>query len=138
MCVCVGRQTAASRVLSATFPALQVHENVTDLVGLQSSLEKTCTLRAFAQLLVRIQSPSETRARAPETSGGRYSLEQILGKDERNVPMVLALFDAALAKIKANDKAHVAFCVSGIIACLVCYGVLQVRAKDPRSDPCCC
>ena len=101
-------------------------------------LEKTCTLRAFAQLLVRIQSPSETRARAPETSGGRDSLEQILGKDERNVPMVLALFDAALAKIKANDKAHVAFCVSGIIACLVCYGVLQVRAKDPRSDPCCC
>ena len=41
--------------------------------------------------------------------------------------MVLALFDQMMAKLKANDKAHVAFCVSGILGCLVCYGVLQVR-----------
>jgi hypothetical protein len=41
--------------------------------------------------------------------------------------MVLALFDAFMSKIKSNDKAHIAFCVSGIIGCLVCYGVLQVR-----------
>ena len=40
--------------------------------------------------------------------------------------MVLALFDQMMVKLKANDKAHVAFCVSGIIGCLVCYGVLQV------------
>ena len=35
--------------------------------------------------------------------------------------------DQMMAKLKANDKAHVAFCVSGILGCLVCYGVLQVR-----------
>ena len=43
--------------------------------------------------------------------------------------MVLALFDQLMAKIKSNDKAHVAFCVSGIIGCLVCYGVLQVGGE---------
>lgn len=42
--------------------------------------------------------------------------------------MVFALFDAFFARIKANDKLHLAWCVSGIIGCLVAYGVLQVRA----------
>ena len=40
--------------------------------------------------------------------------------------MVLALFDQMMQRIKSNDKAHVTFCVSGIIGCLVVYGILQV------------
>ena len=40
--------------------------------------------------------------------------------------MVFALFDTIFQKIKANDKLHLAWCVSGIIGCLVVYGVLQV------------
>jgi len=138
VCVCGGRQTAASRM--RRLRSLRLHENEGPISlehSLQSSSGKDVHPPRFARLLFQIQSPSETRARAPEKSGGRDSLEQILGTRERNIPMVLALFDAALAKIKANNKAHVAFCVSGIIGCLVCYGVLQVRA-NPRSDPCCC
>jgi len=41
--------------------------------------------------------------------------------------MILDLFDSLMQRIKANDKVHVTFCVSGIIGCLVVYGVLQVR-----------
>jgi len=41
--------------------------------------------------------------------------------------MVFSLFDSFFAKIKANDKLHLAWCVTGIIGCLVVYGVLQVR-----------
>jgi hypothetical protein len=29
--------------------------------------------------------------------------------------------------LKANEKVHVAWCVSGIVGCLLLYGVLQVR-----------
>lgn len=29
--------------------------------------------------------------------------------------------------LKANEKMHVAWCVSGIVGCLLLYGVLQVR-----------
>lgn len=40
--------------------------------------------------------------------------------------MLLDLFDQLMQRIKANDKVHVSFCVSGIIGCLVVYGILQV------------
>ena len=32
-----------------------------------------------------------------------------------------------MARIRKNDKVHVAWCVGGVIGCLVLYGVLQVR-----------
>eukprot|EP00889_Picochlorum_renovo_P002105 jgi/Picre1/29135/NNA_004528.t1 len=41
--------------------------------------------------------------------------------------MLLDLFDQLMQRIKANDKVHVSFCVSGIIGCLVVYGILQER-----------
>lgn len=40
---------------------------------------------------------------------------------------LLALWDTAFAKVKANEKAHLAWCCGGVIGCLVAYGVLQAR-----------
>lgn len=39
----------------------------------------------------------------------------------------LALFDALFARIKRNEKLHLAWCCTGVIGCLIVYGVLQVR-----------
>ncbi len=44
---------------------------------------------------------------------------------------LLDLFDAFFSRIKKNDKVHIAYCVSGVIGCLVLYGVLQVRSPRP-------
>lgn len=41
---------------------------------------------------------------------------------------VLDLWDTLFSKIKKNDKLHLAWCVGGVIGCLVLYGVLQVTA----------
>ncbi|GAB4819307.1 hypothetical protein N2152v2_006353 [Parachlorella kessleri] len=37
-----------------------------------------------------------------------------------------------MARIRKNDKVHVAWCVGGVIGCLVLYGVLQVYKQDLR------
>jgi hypothetical protein len=34
--------------------------------------------------------------------------------------------------LKANEKVHVAVCVTGIVGCLLLYGVLQVRTPPGR------
>ena len=34
-----------------------------------------------------------------------------------------------MARVRKNDKVHVAWCVGGVIGCLVLYGVLQVRSE---------
>lgn len=39
---------------------------------------------------------------------------------------MLSLWNATFARIQANDKVHLAWCVGGVIGCLVAYGVLQV------------
>jgi hypothetical protein len=36
----------------------------------------------------------------------------------------------AFAVVKANDKLHMAWCVTGIVGCLLLYGVLQVRSPQ--------
>jgi len=41
--------------------------------------------------------------------------------------MVMQLWDAFFSRIAANSKLHLAWCVSGVIGCLLIYGVLQVR-----------
>ena len=55
---------------------------------------------------------------------GYLSSEHV--KRENDIAMVLAFFDQLMQRIKSNDKAHVSFCVTGIIGCLVVYGILQV------------
>lgn len=42
--------------------------------------------------------------------------------------MVMQLWDAFFSRIAANSKLHLAWCVSGVISCLLIYGVLQVRS----------
>lgn len=39
---------------------------------------------------------------------------------------LLEVWDGVFVRIKRNDKVHLAWCVTGVIACLVLYGVLQV------------
>lgn len=39
------------------------------------------------------------------------------------------------AKIKSNEKLHLAWCVGGIIGCLVVYGVLQVNELETSERP---
>ncbi len=41
---------------------------------------------------------------------------------------VLAHFDGFMARVKANERLHLAWCCTGVIGCLVAYGVLQVRS----------
>lgn len=41
------------------------------------------------------------------------------------VTMLLALWDAFFAKVRANERFHLLWCCSGVISCLVAYGVLQ-------------
>lgn len=41
--------------------------------------------------------------------------------------MAIPLWDAFFAKIKADDRLHLAWCISGVIGCLVAYGILQER-----------
>lgn len=36
-------------------------------------------------------------------------------------------FSALSNYLKAHEKVHIAWCVSGIVGCLLLYGVLQVR-----------
>ena len=48
--------------------------------------------------------------------------------------MVLNFFESMFVKIKANDKLHLAWCVSGIIGCLVIYGILQERIMQEPFD----
>lgn len=48
--------------------------------------------------------------------------------------MVLNFFESLFVKIKANDKLHLAWCVSGIIGCLVIYGILQERIMQEPFD----
>ncbi|EFN56053.1 hypothetical protein CHLNCDRAFT_31039 [Chlorella variabilis] len=38
---------------------------------------------------------------------------------------VLGLMDAFMARIKVNERVHLAWCCAGVIGCLVAYGVLQ-------------
>jgi hypothetical protein len=38
----------------------------------------------------------------------------------------LAIWDAFLARIKANERLHLTWCCGGVISCLVLYGYLQV------------
>ena len=40
---------------------------------------------------------------------------------------LLALWDDVFAKVRANEKLHLAWCCTGVIGCLVVYGVLQAR-----------
>lgn len=37
------------------------------------------------------------------------------------------VFTRAFAVVKANERLHMAWCVTGIVGCLLLYGVLQVR-----------
>ncbi|KAL4451574.1 hypothetical protein ABPG75_007236 [Micractinium tetrahymenae] len=40
---------------------------------------------------------------------------------------LLALWDAAFSRVRANERLHLAWCCGGVIGCLVLYGVLQER-----------
>ena len=42
---------------------------------------------------------------------------------------LLALWDSVFSRVRANEKAHLAWCCTGVIGCLVAYGVLQARSK---------
>jgi hypothetical protein len=44
-------------------------------------------------------------------------------------PPSFSPIDSVWQKIKANDRLHVAWCVVGIVGCLMFYGVLQVRRE---------
>jgi hypothetical protein len=50
---------------------------------------------------------------------------------------LLALWDSVFSRVRANEKAHLAWCCTGVIGCLVAYGVLQARSKfkGPESWP---
>jgi hypothetical protein len=48
--------------------------------------------------------------------------------------MIYEFAGSVWARIKANDKIHMAWCVSGIIGCLVVYGVLQASEAQPVSN----
>ncbi|KAL4428810.1 hypothetical protein ABPG77_005248 [Micractinium sp. CCAP 211/92] len=40
---------------------------------------------------------------------------------------LLALWDTAFSRVRANERLHLAWCCGGVIGCLVLYGVLQER-----------
>ena len=41
--------------------------------------------------------------------------------------MGIPLWDGFFARIRADDRLHIAWCVTGVIGCLVAYGILQAR-----------
>lgn len=78
------------------------------------------------------RSPKLTQA-SFRTSPGRKQTITIHGREElSSMPAPSkkgsSPIDWVWDKIKNNERAHLAWCVTGVVGCLMIYGVLQVRS----------
>lgn len=82
------------------------------------STEHTAVLRVpfYVKTLPTLQSAASTRMKSE--SGGGESLDA--------AAVALGPMNRFMTYLRNNEKLHVAWCVTGIVGCLLLYGVLQV------------
>lgn len=128
--VAPGHATCNSDSYPAVLDRLKFNSTQHDLPYEPCAVPQVCHVVVPSQRTQ--QSPVLCFCRALHSSIHSNSTCAALSSVSATVAMALA---DCFSVIKSNDKLHVAFCVTGIVGCLMCYGVLQERLMAEPFPP---